>query len=278
MNKHWEKAMLKTLLGHNRQDIGIDLSALELFAGFSSNDAVLAAFIDEQLTLEQSQAVTSHLSTDSGLRQQWQHVLHAMHADVSGAQLKSDLTQIDKAQTVQSTNTDNVVTLNHRITKHWKVLGSIAASLAIVVITLPFIGQDHGVEPIATTKPIGGSGVLIEGAKDSAPVLANQAVPLDYWWYFINEYEHGGTLNNAKDESISKAFVDFTFKLSLINPDDCIAGDNADFVRQIRGSYEQLLAQYPEEFKAFEPVNDKTLCDLPKRLKQYADLAVKVNN
>ena len=265
MNKHWEKTIFAALSAHDAQDMGVDLSALALFADFASSEAVLAAFIDESLTADQADVVKLYLANNFALRQQWRDVLYAMNADVSVTNKVLTIRQNSRATS--------------RLTQHWGRLAGIAAGVAAVAI---FISFERGVEQtslVGSAQSIDNSGVLIDGGKDTAPVLANQAVPLNFWRFYLAAYTQGRVTERVVGvDSNAALFGKFTQTLLTLDGVACEAGLSAERIMRLDALLAQLIEQYPSEFSQFKPLDGLGWCGVAKKIQQYAELAVSMIN
>lgn len=248
-----------------------------LFEGFASDEEIVAAFLDGQLTAAQSEAVKAMLVASSSLRQTWQASAAALSAS--------------EQQSAQASSRSVK-------TGVWLSLAASVAMLAVFAVRQPDLWQPA---PLASTEQV--ESLIVE--QISAPTLASQAVPLMAWQAYLLAYqlpdgaaemERPGPQDDSsadapdKDNAISNAISNATGNVTS-NGDYASFSDLAEALLALQAKCSDAAAlafaqqrfavvreQYPAALVPLAPKNPQQWCDLGRTLQQYADMAVSASN
>ena len=219
------------------------------FAGFESEDAILAAFVDRRLTAQQSRAVKQVLAADPLLRQQWQAVLSAQTRESAAGGAKR---------------------------RRWLALGGggMAASLAFAAVLIW-----SGMEPERQGLSLVQQQPLAPAQVKSAPRYATQAVPLPAWDAFLIVYEEGKSSDSPMDE-MSQGFADLAGHLRTLEATACqdTEAPGAEQLVSAQSVWVPLAERFDKELAPLTPQTNAGWCQLGETLRQSAQRAVTDNN
>ncbi|WP_300526143.1 hypothetical protein [Alcanivorax sp.] len=245
MATNTETAVIQALLQRQRPG----LLGQPAFAGFESEDAILAAFVDRRLTAQQNRAVKQVLAADPLLRQQWQAVLSAQTRESAAGGAKRS---------------------------PWLALGGVgmAASLAFAAVLIwsgmeleqqgPSLAQQEPLAP-AQVKP--------------APDYAAQAVPIPAWEAFLMAYEGNESSASLVDKT-SQAFAELAGHLRTLESTACQGTDapGAEQLVSAQSVWVPLADRFDKELAPLTPQNNAGWCQVGETLRQTAQRAVTDNN
>lgn len=245
MATNTETAVIQALLQRQRPV----LLGQPAFAGFDSEDAILAAFVDRQLTAEQNRVVKQALVANPLLRQQWQAVLSAQPEESAAGGAKR---------------------------KPWLAFGGVgmAASLAFAAV---LIWSGMELEPqgqsLAQQEPLAPAQVK------PAPDYAAQAVPIPAWEAFLMAYEGGEGSASPIDEP-SQGFAELAGHLRTLESTACqgTGVPGPEQLAAVQSIWMRLAKRFDKELAPLTPQNNAGWCQLGETLKQTAQMAVKDNH
>lgn len=230
-----EKALIQALL----KKPSPELCGQPLFAGFESEDAILAAFVDKQLNPEQDQAVKQALSTNPLLRQHWLSVREA---------------QISKPA------------VGHSWLKPGLAVGGLGmvASLALVVV---IVWTSKEPEPQLAAKREMRAPAEVASAAD----YAIQPAPLSGWTAFLKVYAGEESPATPLDKT-AQLFAELADHLRTLESTVCQSDrePDAEDVFPAQFSWALLAKRFNQELGPLTPENEAGWCQLGSTLKQRA--------
>lgn len=230
-----------------------------VFAGFESEDAILAAFVDRRLTTEQESAIKQALSANPLLRQQWQAVRAAQASQPAVRRSKARL--------------------------GWAFGGfGMAASLAFVAVLLWSGNESEPQQKLAEKrephqeleakpKPRPLANVA------SPPNYASRPVPISAWQAFLKVY--AGEENPASPiDKAAQQFAEVAKELRILESTTC-QGEASPLGEEFLAAqfaWALLAMHFKQELGSLAPDNDADWCQFGATLKQKAQMAVTDNN
>ncbi|TNE99303.1 MAG: hypothetical protein EP328_03315 [Gammaproteobacteria bacterium] len=242
-----EKTVIQALL----QQQSTELSGHPLFTDFESEDAVLAAFVDERLTAKQERVVKDVLSSNPMLRQQWLAVRAAQASQPAVGRSKVKL--------------------------GWSFggIGAVASVALAAVLLWPNKEPEPQLELAAKREMR--APVNVASAPDYADIV--QVVPLSAWQAFWEVYEGEESTASPIDQT-AQLFGQLASNLRALEATACQDGREPqdEEVLPVKTSWRPLSERFAEQLAPLTPQNDAQWCQLGAILKQKAQKTITDNN
>jgi hypothetical protein len=247
----------------------------EVFAGFESDDEVIAAFLDGKLTPQQSDSVKRMLVASPSLRQLWQASASALSVTVSVPVSASASARVSASMPAS----------NQTFTKSRKSVGvqlsmvasvaMVAALLAVLAVRSPELWQPTQLassEQAEQLSPEGFTPEILTPETNIAPQLASQAVPLMAWKTYLAAYQlrDEGSVRKRQENNDYAAFA--ILAQSLVALEGACSDDKTLILAQQH--FTAVAQEYPAAMMPMTPVDRQQWCGLGVALQQYANLAV----
>lgn len=234
-----------------------------VFAGFESDDEVIAAFLDGKLTPQQSDSVKRMLVASPSLRQLWQASASGLSVPVSASMPASNqtFTKSRKSVGVQLSMVASVA--------------MVAALLTVLAVRNPELWQPTQLassEQAEQLSPEGFTPEILTPETNIAPQLASQAVPLMAWKTYLAAYQlrDEGGLHERQENNDYVAFA--ILAQSLVALEGACSDDKTLTLAQQH--FTAVAQEYPAALMPMTPVDRQQWCGLGVALQQYANLAV----
>lgn len=235
-----ERAILQAMI----HPAATPLSEQPLFSDFTSDDAILAAFVDGTLEPAQHNAVQAALASSGRLRHIWRGMREANHA-------------AGESTSAGSTGKKHRAPL-------WGGLGLVASLVLVVLVQTQQAQRDS--QPATA--------LAMEAEQIPAPTLASRAVPVAAWHAFIAAYDNPQQTMAEQGDATQLAFTRLAGQARALENGECSDAQLAP----LRESFIALSQQYPEELGPLIPAKSTDWCHLGKVLRQTAAMAVSTHN
>ena len=244
MSKRNEQMLFQYLAQHNNGVLG----HTDLFSQFANTDAVLAAYIDGNLSAAQQQAVKHALAGSQSLRQQWQQTMAAQQANAA-------LHAAAPPSQAEPTRRPRMA------------LAAMAACMVMVSVVV------LNMQPSSTVNELAQQGsILLEPGQDIGVPLASQAIAVHDWQLYLAVYE-GVTQEIGEPGSPATELALLASAIKTMELINC----SANKLELVQTRFYHLAQQYPQEFLALQPADHQQWCQLGKTLQHYVKHTVLMN-